>query len=526
MANMHFVLSRLLRRPAIVLAIAAATVFSPRHSLVNGHETDQFSVPVGKELVDLGELWNRLLFEALRQSVDSANAEIEAAEEIPISEVRSLRLASLQSPDHIAHKFRSQFPLGLLMIDDFERKLRREQERRELEDKLLLYRSTGDRAIYERGPVLPDPRILTRSFLLRSSTLKIHGCCLGSDKLGHFIEWGHLYYLKYRVARRLGVDSRRSLHEATAIGKVNPFGEILLHGFLPTGVYSNADLAANFVGMKFYVNLSEPVTLQGETCPPMLERDGPYWKLASHVRPDGRFFSLFISDHFDEALNPCLYDWTMRDAVREGIRANRQELLRWYAAGRPERMTRRWFDDTWLRLRTYYGEDYGQFGDYDDLPTIGAVCFPDQPPSPEFLAIANKPPSTGAKPASARPFRDVRLQVRAEGPARSGLQRSLEYRIDIVNVGTAEARDLEIELQPAEGLVPTTLDSMAQYDPQRGTILWRTPRLPAGKTHVLRYKASTVEAGEQVQSVAVSEGKTVLASAQLTTEVASSLQRR
>ena len=365
-----------LRQIGIALFTAAA-LLTPSAS---AHETDQFSVPVGQDLVDLGDAWNCLLHEAVRRSVDETNEEISAALSIRVPERRRRALAALQSPDHLAQTIRWQFPVGLLLIEEIETILRREQQKRQREAQLVMFRPTGDRATYNQIPLLPDPRVLTRTIVARSSTIKVHGTYMGTDKFGHFLGWGHFYYLQYRLSRGLGMSQDDALKAAIATGNSNPVGEVGLHGLLTTGVYSNADLAANYVGAKFYINLTEPVTLQGELCPPMLQRDGEFWQLAPHVEPEGRFYSLFVSDHFDEALNPCVYEPLMRGSVRSFVRKHAAELVGWYAGSDPEKRMPQWFDRQWRSLATYYGEDYGHWGDESNLVLINELCF-DAPPA-------------------------------------------------------------------------------------------------------------------------------------------------
>lgn len=72
---------------------------------------------------------------------------------------------------------------------------------------------------------------------------KINGFCVGADKLGHFFQQGAQYFV--RRADPSGGDPE-SFGRAT---------EIDVAGLGVTGVYSNADLAANRAGMRFYQEL-------------------------------------------------------------------------------------------------------------------------------------------------------------------------------------------------------------------------------------------------------------------------------
>ena len=39
-------------------------------------------------------------------------------------------------------------------------------------------------------------------------------------------------------------------------------------------------------------------------------------KIADHVRPDSDFFAWFVSDHYDEVLNPNGFEFTIRPGIR------------------------------------------------------------------------------------------------------------------------------------------------------------------------------------------------------------------
>lgn len=83
-------------------------------------------------------------------------------------------------------------------------------------------------------------------FPILNPTMKVNGICIGSDKLGHFFQQGHEYY----------VESHRSggsVSTAVAGGQGQEAGG---YGLVTTGVYSNADLEANRKGLDFYNDLS------------------------------------------------------------------------------------------------------------------------------------------------------------------------------------------------------------------------------------------------------------------------------
>jgi hypothetical protein len=71
----------------------------------------------------------------------------------------------------------------------------------------------------------------------------INGICVGADKLGHFFQQGKQYF---DINRSSGTAAAESFGRATEIDRA---------GLGATGVYSNADLAANRDGLRFWQDL-------------------------------------------------------------------------------------------------------------------------------------------------------------------------------------------------------------------------------------------------------------------------------
>jgi hypothetical protein len=88
-------------------------------------------------------------------------------------------------------------------------------------------------------------------FPILNPTMKVNGICIGSDKLGHFFQQGHEYYLAAHA-------SGGSVATAIAGGQRQ---EATGYGLTTTGVYSNADLEANRKGLDFYNDLAASATL-------------------------------------------------------------------------------------------------------------------------------------------------------------------------------------------------------------------------------------------------------------------------
>ncbi|MCC6443551.1 MAG: DUF4157 domain-containing protein [Armatimonadetes bacterium] len=106
------------------------------------------------------------------------------------------------------------------------------------------------------------------------SAAKAHGICIGADKLGHFFGEGFIYF---QVASAPGLTTADAQSTGRAL-------EIGIQGLGTTGVFSNADQAANLAGMQFYKDL---------------EADPAGFKFA---------IKNYISNRWNEQSNPSFYE--------------------------------------------------------------------------------------------------------------------------------------------------------------------------------------------------------------------------
>jgi hypothetical protein len=208
----------------------------------------------------------------------------------------------------------------------------------------------------------PFNKPLLLAFL--SPTVNIHGTYTGVDKLGHVFQHGYHYYEEYRRAEHDGCDDARATARAVKMGVAQERG---FYGETMTGVFSNADLAANLVGLKFYLNLTRPVRIGDQTLAPLLLRDAAgNWCFNPHRRADGQL-RLLVDDTFNEALNPSRFQGVLRDTVRDRLKRRTQKLLTFYDTT-PQRERERVFE-----LARWHGEDYGHSG-FSRLVTIADNC--------------------------------------------------------------------------------------------------------------------------------------------------------
>ncbi len=160
------------------------------------------------------------------------------------------------------------------------------------------YPQTRHRSIYRFMPVWAT-RV---NFVFGvGRTLRVNDVMVGSDKLGHFFSQGYKYLLRELRAR--------PADELLAQGA---FAETWLFGKLTTGVYSNADLVANYEGWRFYQSLFRDQVIND--------------KPAILTRQDGRLvqqrpftWADHINDYWDEALNPSYNVESLNTRLRKSI---------------------------------------------------------------------------------------------------------------------------------------------------------------------------------------------------------------
>ena len=217
------------------------------------------------------------------------------------------------------------------------------------------------------GPVFS---LVPATFLFDSPTVNVHGFYVGTDKIDHFFQQGHQYYEQVMQKRAEGADDSAASAAAVAHGAKQ---EHWYYGTFVSGVYSNGDLAANYAGMKFFLNLRQPVRIGENVWPPLLEPGPQGWSLRSEVDRD-HLLQRFFSDHLNESMNPSRYRFG-RGWIRSRVHDRCQGWMDFYA-DRLDLVARagRSFATTW------FGEAYGHWLPPADEVSIATECpLPDQP---------------------------------------------------------------------------------------------------------------------------------------------------
>lgn len=121
-------------------------------------------------------------------------------------------------------------------------------------------------------------------------TIRVNEQLIGSDKIGHFISQGRKYYRRYL---RFASEEKAAEHSA--------FTERAIFGQMSNGVFSNADLVANYEGHRFYRSLFEDEIIRGK--PAILSWDDGHWVLQREFD-----WADHVNEYWDEALNVNHYD--------------------------------------------------------------------------------------------------------------------------------------------------------------------------------------------------------------------------
>ncbi len=342
------------------------------------HETDQFTVPAGKVFADVGAELTAIYYEGIEDAVNGLNTRIRRA-----LEARRGRtfIEYLQSTETLTDAVYDEYAPAWFMINSVERMVHTNKAMRRKHPGRVIGYSEPIHNVFT-GVYHPlDARQLFRIF--HACMMNAFGTYIGPDKIGHFTDMGYVYYTIRRAALAAGLTEAEAHAKVMAEGKKGLIlGEEGMLGYLSAGMYSNADLSSNYAGMKFYMNLTQGVRLKGVLRPAMVVLRGDYWEISPHVRLDSDFFAWFVSDHWNEALNPGLFVPGMQDKVRRVVRMRSQRILNFYADDNGNRRTPEYFNKLVAEYSTWYGEDYGHQGTLDDVVGIGNTCFGDAAPAP------------------------------------------------------------------------------------------------------------------------------------------------
>lgn len=352
------------------------------------NETDQYSLPIGRDFADLRGYFSKLVYDDVTAAAARVNRQIK---ESLLDGQPSETTAWRQSADHMSsvvwgYLFRT-FPANE-SLDAF---LHSKAFRDRYPGLLTAYRP--ETSIYDHPGLVIDITKIVRVFF-RASTVNIDGTLLGTDKLIHFLQLGRIYHSSYAKAVDQGMDPEEARARAVKLSAGGqPFlSENAFLGMVTTGVRSNADLASDYAGFKFYLNLTEEIQWGDRKVPPMLVRDGYYWRLNDQVNPYSDFFVQFVSPHWNEAFNHNVYGFYTDNLVGKMLEQRCLDLVDLYLDPRGNRRTRQQFEALEEELSTLYGEDYGWQSEGDEAISIVNLCFEEEAEDPAAPATEGAAP--------------------------------------------------------------------------------------------------------------------------------------
>jgi Ankyrin repeats (3 copies) len=349
-------------------AVVSCTVGAAYLAPAGAHESEQYTLPVGRQFADLGPYFSRIVYDAIVGAVAETNSEIAATlEERPGSK----SLVELHSSDYIAGKVWDHVFGAIPTNELLDAQLVSEPVQSQFPGLVTMYRPVE--SIYDDPLLVIDLTKAVRTFF-RAGTVSAGGEVFGSDKLIHFFNVGRIYHTKYETRIKRGLPEHEAIKSAIASTSRNLLtSEDGVLGMMTTGIHSNGDLAADYAGMQFYRNLTESIRVGSRTMPPMLGRDGDYWRV--RIQPDSDFLTAFITPHWNEALNPNKYARYTAGRIRSLMRERCADAIDWYRDERGRQRGRAQFAAIHRELATYYGVDYGHEANDKGAVTMAEVCF-------------------------------------------------------------------------------------------------------------------------------------------------------
>jgi hypothetical protein len=248
------------------------------------HETDNFYLPLEPEIADLGPFLEAVHTRAIEEGVRQVNSRIESALSLKDPVARAAHLAPCHTPEAIAAAVAGQFGDAPTEVPKIQHAINGAWARRTFAQKQVLHR---DISMHLRGHFLLDPRALV--MFSQAGTIKAFGVYFGTDKLLHFDHLGYAYCKRYQALLRDGLSPEEARRKVIKYYSEDAFlAEKHAFGTITTGVYSNGDLAANYLGFKFFLNLTQKVVLSGQERDPLVVRCGVFWRVNDYVRPPVR----------------------------------------------------------------------------------------------------------------------------------------------------------------------------------------------------------------------------------------------
>ena len=328
-------------------------------------ETDQYNLPP-EPLADIGDEVSQYTEDNLRKTVKKINDEIAVRENCLASknekgkcdspEKERAKLVFLRSDEAIAREFYKLVGTGIPPYTAAGSWM----ESHKFIGQPARYKTTFRNSIFFVFPT---------DYIGISSTVNLYGAEFGTDKIAHIFQQGYSYYKIYNRALAKGLTPKEAERKAIEWGR---FTENTYYGIIISNVFSNADLCANFAGLRFYQGLTRDVKVGDKIKPAVLIFKNGIWAFNKNADLFDILLKPFISEHFNEALNPSIFlkYLGLRCYVRQTVK--KQSCKQWFK--KFSNLSQTDVEKTSKSLERWFGEDYG-FKDSKNFITIANTCF-------------------------------------------------------------------------------------------------------------------------------------------------------
>ncbi len=345
---------------AVIVAMLITNI-----SVASAMETDQYNLPK-VPLADIGDEVSAYIETSFLAAIEKINVEIAlhescldgtAAKSVTCksAEKERERLDYLRSNDAIADAIYKLHGDGSIFITHIGKWLNSHK----FTAMPARFKTSFADSIFVLKPV---------NYTTMSPTVKIDGIKFGTDKLVHFFQQGYQYYKIYNKAVANGVKPDEAMKKAISWGRKT---ERTYFGYWVSGVYSNADLYANYAGLKFYRSLTRPIQIGDKTREPLLTLVDGKWRQTDGVTLRDDLLKPFITEHMNEALNASGFNSIVYPVVKRVVR--KQACATWRAAF--PNLTQTDYAARSKSLELWHGEDYG-WTRRNKMVTLADTCFP------------------------------------------------------------------------------------------------------------------------------------------------------
>ena len=348
-----------------VVRLVLCVILLANPTFLFAFETDQYNLPP-EPLADIGDEVSQYAEDNLRKAVKKINDEIAFRENClsnktekgrcESAEKERAKLTFLRSDEAVALEFYKLVGTGIPPFTASGSWM----ESHKFINQPARYKTSFRDSIFFVYP---------SDYIGISSTVNLYGAQFGTDKIAHIFQQGYSYYKIYNRALAKGSTPQEAEKEAIKWGK---FTENTYYGTIISSVFSNADLCANFAGLKFYQGLTRDVQIGDKTKLAVLLFEDGIWKFNENAVLFDILLKPFISNHLNEAFNPSIFFkyLGLRCYVRKTVK--KQVCRQWF--DKFPNLSRAELEKTSKSLTLWNGEYYG-FKDSKNFITIANTCF-------------------------------------------------------------------------------------------------------------------------------------------------------